>query len=532
MFRVSLTTAVICLLLVSCGPQGLLDPNAPGGSTTGTTVLTGRIDATQVSKLAPRSQQAVQPYTIVAQSSDTGEVYRVATGGEGDFELALPDAEAGNSFTVTILGPDGRAVGPVVFGEQGQDGVTAVAPDGATSLGTIGLPADPTQTPIEPGADADALDTLLDPNVTARLDAQGVPVGLATHGKGDSAMSDGGAGGGLVDADRDGLIDFLDADDDGDGIIDDVDSDADAGSPNADARFGCFMNLKISAELAPTYYEGTAAEILTRLATDTVITFEVVMEPGAARTVTAAELLETPGPMYLPTAEVVYDTDEGLKTASWAASGYALTYREDLGDRFDAFLQPNAVMAAGDTFTVEITYDDGSTEQQSRMLNYIFKNIPRLVQYGAAGSLSDFDVSDAAINGTGSFPIPFDGAQDLVLVFNPPLDENGAYLTGFDYDFAVFYQAADGTQLNGEIDFATTWPTPPAGFDNGTYRIAAGDLTLAPDNTYTVTLPEQVLPDTVTLQSGSTVAVTTYQIDITADCSSGNAAVLLVFERR
>lgn len=540
-----------CLLLVGCNapvgldPNGInptdddADPNAipdgedgtPEPDGDGGAVLTGRILPSQSAKRAPRSQTADLTYMVVAQSDATGELYRATTDATGDFQLALPETEAGNALMVTILGPDGRAVGPVLFGTAGEDGLTGLAPAGDVSLGTIVLPDDPTTTPIEPGADADDLSGLLDPDLAARLDANGVPIGLASHGKGDEALIDAPADDRVVDSDEDGLIDMLDADDDGNGLVDDFDTGDVAGGGPADVHVNFFMNLKIQAEEAETYYSGTADEIAAALGVNTIITLECMTEPGATRAITAVHALETPGPAYMPDADVMVAEESGDTFANWAGLDYAFN---EATDRFEAFVRPNAVMDAGDTFTVQIAFDDGTTAQYSRMINYVFKNIPKLLQYGQPGALIDFDVTDPDIDGSPTHPIPFDGTQDLTLVFNPPPDETGAYLTALDYTFQFFYYAADdgNTIDSADIDADATWPDPIPNFEGTTLWVDNADLELSAAGTYSVTLPKELFPDVVQLVGGGEEAVGAYKIDITAECPSGNAAIMLVFRKQ
>jgi len=500
------------------------------GSEASDLALSGRIDPAQAAKHRPRSQEQEYPYTVVAQSDATGEVFRGETDENGDFEINLPDDEMGNSFIVTVLGPDGRAVGPVIFDESGDDGVTGLAMDRAADLGTIDLPDDPTTSPILPGSDGDA-DDLADPDLAARLDQNGVPIGLTSFGKGDDAAADSGAGEGMADIDRDGLIGVFDADDDGDGIVDDFDEEGDASGVPEGVRADFFMNLKIDSERANTYYTGTKAEIDQSLSTDTIITFGVMSETGATHQIVEAKLLETPGPAYLPTADVVQDGAGGLQYSPWVDVDYAF---EDAGDRFEAFVRPNDVMDAGDSFTAEVTFDDGTLAQYTRMINFVFKNIPELVQYGAAGALTDFDVTSPTINGSQQNPIPFDGAEDLVLVFYPPPDENGDPLTDMYYMFEIFFTAADdGRQLNADIDTAATWPTPIAGMDGTSYRVELAALgPLAVDGTYTEALPQELFVDTVELNDGTNAAVGSYTIDIAAQSPTGNAAIMLNYAKQ
>jgi hypothetical protein len=347
-------------------------------------------------------------------------------------------------------------------------------------------------------------------------------------GKGEEADTSENRSGALVDADGDGLIDMLDADDDGDGIVDDFDTSSPTPGTPPDTHVNFFMNLKIGTDFAPIYYTGTPDEIAERLSYDTVITLEVMTEPFATRAITAAQMLETPGPAYLPIAE---ETGEGTAGELWAVSNYAF---DSLGDRWGVWIRPNAVMDAGDTFTLEVSFDDNTTEQYSRMINYVFKNIPKLIEYGSPGDLTPFDLGSGTLDGTPSHPILFDGAQDLVLVFNPPPDETGAPITEMDYTFQFSYFGLDGASIpGGDIDQTATWPTPIPGFDHSTYRVDAADLgELSVDGTYTVTVPKGIFVDAVALTSGPEAAVGSYKIDITAEAPTGNAAIMLTYAKR
>jgi hypothetical protein len=366
---------------------------------------------------------------------------------------------------------------------------------------------------------------LADPALAARLNADGAPVGLASVGKAVEAQTTQ-TQAGQADTDGDGLIDMFDADDDGNGVVDDFEAGAKLVDTPPDVRANFFMNLKIGTDNASVYYTGSAAEIGARLATDTVITLEVMMESTATRAIASARMLETPGPAYLALSTKLA---EGGPRPLWSESDYVF---DTLGDRFGVWIVPNAVMDAGDSFTLEVTFDDGRVEQYSRMINYVFKNIPKLLEYGATGAMTEFDLAGGAVDGSPSRPILFDGTQDLVLVFNPPPDETGAPITGMDYTFQVFYQGATNGQLNGDIDYTATWATPIPNFDRGTYRIAAAALgALSADKTYAVTLPDEVFADTVVLNSGAAAAVSAYKIDITAESPSGNAAIMLTFAK-
>jgi hypothetical protein len=91
-----------------------------------------------------------------------------------------------------------------------------------------------------------------------------------------------------------------------------------------------------------------------------------------------------------------------------------------------------------------------------------------------------------------------------------------------------------GGQLNGNIDKAATWPTPPPGFqtNNLSYYVRSADLTLSGSDTYTFTVPKEVFPSNVQLNGGGSSPVGYYKIDITAEAPTGNAAIMVIFQKQ
>lgn len=509
-----------CIQSPTADPNSLTDPNNLGSdpnTNTGDSGLSlrGTLAGAASAKRAPNAQANSAGLMVVAQNAETGEMFTAVTDDDGAFEIDIPDGSSGAPFMVTIIGQDAQPFGPVVFGASGNDGYTGLELNGPVSLGTINLPEDPGAAPIQPGTDNDIPPADIPTDITARLGAGGAPVGVASFGKGDAADGATSTNPRLAtDKDRDGLIDMFDADNDGDGIVDDFDPDG-AGLEGMAAGLSgnFFMNLKIGPEQANTYYTGSPTAIENRIKTDTVITFEVRGESILGKNITAVHAMPTPAPTYLSSTTV-------LGTANtWSTSSFAFT--EDGSNHFQAFIVPNSLIRAGDSFTVEVEFDDGTTKSFTRMINFVFKNIPRLRQYGVLGSLSDYTTGDT---------VNFDGTQDLTLVFNPPVDETGAYLTDLDYRFEIFFQTADHQQLNQDIDKAATWPTPPTGFSaqNLSVDVSKASLTLSGDNTYTVTLPKEIFVDTVQT-SGGPVSVAEYQIDIAAQSNGNNAAIKLFY---
>ncbi len=463
-------------------------------------------------------------YLVYASSEQSGENYEGETDADGNFSIDIPKDEAGNTFVVTIVNPLGHAEGPVILGSDGANGVTGFAMNESTSMGAIVLPDDPGAAGIEAG-DGNTVGAQLDPAVATRLDDSGVPVGVASLGKGEgadgpAASSGGGGGAGKLDADQDGLIDIFDADNDGNGIVDDFEGAIDFGgiAPLSGVRSNFFMNLKIAEEDADTYYNGTQDEIDEALAFQTVITFEVLPESGS-KEIVGVHLAKFPAPAYLAGATKMVDTGFGLGEELWSDSDYAF---DNAGDRWQAFVYANDLIEAGDLFAVIVDFADGTSIKSRRMINYVFKSIPRLVQHGTPATQGSY----------AGGPVQFDGLQDVVLVFEPPIDETGAFLTDFDYFFEFFYVDGSNQQIQN-ADWTATFGGPaPAGFDNGKFVVHAVDLgALSADGTYTVTLPAELFVDSIVRNDATTEAVASYKIDIAAQ-NSGNAAVMLPFVKQ
>lgn len=530
--RILLSVAIPTVLVFlggGCGnitlPGDLTDPNTGGsGTATVARALTGTIVAPESAKRAPRQEtdNAGLAYSVVVQSVESGEVYLGQTDANGAFNVSIPEGETGATFIVTLVNPAGQPAGPIVFEQSGGAGKTGLHLVGAADLGAIAFPDDHTQQPIVPGGDANLGDATVDTDVTARLDDNGVPVGVATFGR--ESDSQGAASTDpkkKADCDQDGMIDLFDADDDGDGTIDNFDDDADldAGVPDGlDIHF--FMNLKIDDVQATPYFSGDTTGIETSLKQDTVITFEVRGDPAVlGKNITAAKIIAppAPAPSYLSSTTVAF-----AGGALWSTSSYAL--RPDGTNHFQEWVVPNDFMNTGDTFTVELTYDDGTTGVYSRMVNYVFKSIPKLINVGPPSTLVPY-------NGPGK--ITFDGTKDLVLEWAPPVDDFGHLMVGLDYKFELFYYDSSGAQIN-DIDGVATWPTPITNWQtNGPiYEVAGSTLTtLSPSNTFSVQLPKEIFVDTVQTTSSGGVAVSRYKIDIAAQNSGNNAALMVELEK-
>ena len=490
--------------------DGNLDGDASGGKRT----LSGAIIAPESAKWAPRAQAVEATFGVIVQSAETGKTYAGQTDDNGDFSIEIPDDETGDTFAVTVLTPEGQPAGPVIFGQAGSQGFTGLDLSESKDLGTVMFPQDNTATPILPGDDSDVTEDDVDGELVARLDDNGVPVGVSTFGRGDDALADGGSNA-VVDRDRDGMIDLFDADDDGDGTVDDFDDDAVLNPGEADGvNVNFFMNLKIDDVQATAYFSGDTAGIETSLKTDTVITFEVSAQASLGKNITAARIIAppAPAPSYLPIMTLATTSPSTL----WSTASYAL--RPDGTNHFQEWVVPNDFMNTGDTFTVEISYDDGTVGVYSRMINYVFKSIPKLINVGPPGALVAFN---------GPAEIEFDGTQDLAFEWAPPVDDFGHLMVAIPYRFEVFYYDTHEQQIDGIT--AATWATaiPNWQADNQSLEIDGSTLTtLSAGNTFTVQMPKEIFVDTVQTASGP-VDVGSYKVDIAAQQNGNNSALML-----
>ncbi len=505
---IALAGLTATLALPGCFPGEALNP-------TNTDTNSGRAITGIIADAAAQSSGG--SFMIVAQSADSMKIYTDTTDGIGAFQVQIPESEQGELFLISIVSPNSQVAGPVVFEQKDGMGMTGLELAGSASLGKIDMPTDVSDGPIEPGADADIGDSQVAQDVMARLDDNGVPVGVPNIGKGaDAAGSTSSNPRQLCDSDLDGLIDLFDADDDGDGTVDEFDGDATLNPAEADGiMLNFFMNLKLNGQQAEVFFDGDKDGIDTSLKEDTVITFEVRGTEALDGTIESVRILSAPAPTYLTGATLL-----GTSTL-WSDEGFKLN--PDGDNHFQAFVVPNDFVNAGDTFHVEITMADGATKTYSRMINYVFKSIPKLEQVGVSGSL------EAVL---GPATIDFDGAADLTLEWAPPVDETGALLTDLNYFFEVFfYSAVDNTQLQ-EINGGATWPTAISGWSAEMRRVevSASDLTLSEAGKFMFTLPKEIFVDAVETTDGE-VAVGSYKIDIAAQNNGNNAALMLDFNK-
>jgi hypothetical protein len=502
-------SSTLIAVLSGCGSDSG-GSSTPAASTTSTTrAVQGQLSGTPSRARAPAGDYT--GYQVFIEGASSGELYRQDVAADGSFSVAVPTAEG--TVTVSVVAPDGTPLGTIMSGAaSGGSAPTGLdLRSSGASLGTLNLAQ-----PLVVGSGATVV---ADTSLTARVDGSGFPVGLATSGKGGAANGEASPGR-ISDRDGDGIIDILDADTDGDGLANDLDT----GTALNLQLPGFFMNLKVGAERAHVYYQGTPTEIDAALQEDTIIT----MELRGSNPPTSAKINPVPGPGWLAGAE--HQTGSlPLTYGSWSADAYAFD-RVGSGSSayLQAFVKPKALMQAGNLFHVEATSGTGVVKHQFRVVSYVWKNIPRLVSYGPA---IDTVTTYTVPTGGPAPALTFADGENLVLTWKVPVDEVGDPIkTGYRLEF--FYENASG-QVNPQINAAATWTTPVSGFSTGVQfmmDLSEADLEGSWDDvegTYTATIPSGVFPTVVTLTDGSTTTITGYKIDIAAQKNGNNAAVML-----
>lgn len=532
MFRINVETGAATYV-------GVVTPDAVASGTVTVVAnnLRGRLKRVGASIRNSLHKELEDTQEIILCSNATKALYRGTTAADGTFNVAVPSSEAGSSFVISVVDGQGRCAGPVLMERSGGQGKTGLRVNGDVDLGTMTLPDDVKLSVLLP-TNVASLASLIDTNSSVKLDANNVAVGMTSVGKGTDSLNLGTLATQLADRDKDGLIDLLDADDDGNGVVDEFESSGyvDTHAQISGYHVNFFMNLGINIERANIYYNGTQAEREAALKTDTMITFEVVLDSAsAAKTITAIRMLERPGPAYLPVSSV---SAAGGPT-NWKSLGYAFNWSA-ADARWTAFVTPNALMNSGELFTFEVTFSDGSTRLYSRMINYVMKNIPKLTQVGPPGALTTFNLASLASGSSGQYgPLLIDGTKDLQLVFNPALDELGAYIRNTDYQVHLALYDATGSQI-GDVNKTATWsPIPPYMDPNagGNYNLTFPKSVITPtwnatNNTYSLTIDKGLFVNTVTKNSGSTVAVSHYKLDLWSEVSGGHSSFQFMVKKQ
>ncbi len=488
---------------------------------------------------------------VVIQNVATGQSYQVLVDDDGNFSVPVAGyaprlrvsagrsinnreiSGAADTYVIALVDADGKPLGTVVYGTSGTDLVTGLDVSLGASL-DIMIPADPLNDPIPAAGEIEENTAVL-----CAQDADGVPVGTESYGKGDEAQGTVDISN-VADPDGDGLISILDADDDGDGIADEFDADSDAGFAGLNSvkvSFGFLLDLEETDVLdyypksdlpdpmpgAPSYYGPSTDDERLQLGLVRDMRLDVWILPEDGVNVTNAVALESPAPAYMDElytgpaqAPYLWYTQLGANESHYAVPVQAAPDRKTmvyfLEDSQNSF-------AVGDTFTFQITEADKYPYLVSKMINFVFKKPFLFLRYGpASASLTDY-----APTYSGENKISINTVSDLVLDIMPPQDETGSPLvSGATFEFSINYIDAGGNQINN-LDTAATntanWPVAPltdgVAWEGRRWHEGVEQLdyiTGDPDGAFRVTIPAALFKTSILDDSGASHTVGSYII--------------------
>lgn len=544
-FCIALPILIFGLLSCSGTPQPKAEDSATGGGggvSVPSVELKGNLKLKNELKLKAQyrditiSNPSNEIFTVLATANETGESFYGQTGTNGGFTVSIPESKTNNTFTLTILSPVGHAVGPILLGTNSTGGFTGLSIGSNSDIGDIDVPSVPGSNGI----------FALNPstvgvvsNTKVNLSATGAPTGLESLGKGTNSLGSLNASTNQAqDKDQDGLVDALDADDDGNGVIDDFESNTElvkkSGLP-AGYQVFIVQVLALQPHQLTNYYNGSAADVSNALARDMRLELWVYVPAQSGVNdsgVSSVKILENPGPTYI----------KGLSAMSYDLPYQPQEFQNNGRPLFKGGGTYNTMLNAGDSFTFQVNYADGTKKTFTRMLNYVFKSALRLLQTGSSNNMTNFALFNKynQYNGGPSTPVLFDGTNDLYLTFNPPKDEEGKWLTNINrWEFQMGFFNTNNQQI-GTIDLANTWNLSERNEIGGGF--ATQNLYYSLDNSllpapvggsnYTIRLSKNIFKDSVQLQGGGSSPIGSYMVGMRAYMNDSYIEINIITAKR
>lgn len=453
---------------------------------------------------------AAPSYIVVAQNTQTGTIEFTTTNSSGYFEFTVP---ANETYSINVIGSDSKYKGPIVIDDLGSNqaamGLTTAS---TVELGNILINSSTGK--IAPTGEVAA--GCISTTEVARTDANGKPVGVGNTGKGSAAQYSGTLASGF-DPDKDGLPNFVDADNDGDGVIDELDPGSGITTETVAANdridfADIYMSLNVSYDNCQKFdpVKQSSLYFLVRPNASAINDIATIEITSIATEYASATLIET-------------HTCEGVSYPDWTPwsnLGYKLCKSEleimegpgqgQIVTEWGAQIRPMVHPQAGDVFVFKVTYNDGSYDKFSRIVNYSFSSVPSLESYRIGeGALQDPPGTNDPSN-----VITFTGTTEITLNYVRPIDEKGQTLTGFKYMYSIdFYKT-----------FLSYWPQSEYA---DTIR---GTITDADDGSEDNITLHYVLP---TEYGGQNVKA--YRIDLRCStptgAGNGSSGLLMYFKR-
>ena len=433
---VSVVLSLGAFLMFGCGQQ-------TGGSsaTTATVSVSGNINSGTVSSSSIKTLgngmhiQAIATsplagYTVLAVDRESGDAYISEAVTDADGKFTISDLPSGESFYFELLDSNSKLVAPISFGNANSKAIMAINASSNLDLGQIAYDsskggASPT---VEPTA-------LLDSDSGARLKAgeSFIPIGSGNYGKSDdcdNSSSDDSSS----DGDRDGLPNFVDADNDGNGVLDEIDGRHTLEVIPSKARRPylpyVFTNLKVQYEDRDTFQSDYSE-----------FNIAVGLDPAGISGKTISKIYVTGGPSWL-TKAMAYTSDPS-SAVLWSASSYEVTKGSTKFEIFLNGLTPFTDVNAGDVLRFKIIYSDGTIAHAVKMINFVFKDIPRISQYSLDKGVTWIDMPGGTSSVIGSA-----STAEVYLKWSRPRDETDSEILGgkYTYEYNV-----SGSLTMGEI---------------------------------------------------------------------------------
>jgi hypothetical protein len=436
--------------MISCGSSGGTTPVGDTVELSGQ-LGTGAIAAMTVDKAAV----AASGYSVVAIANDSNKTYLATTDNSGNFTLDVPPDD---TYLVTLLN-DGSYVGPTVFSGSGTEVNTGIKPSANTDLGSITV--DTTAGYARTATDS----TEVDATVTA-VAVGGVPVGSGNDGKvtqtGITNRVD-------SDEDKDGIPNIFDADENNDGFRTGVLTRPSGSAVASSYVETVYMSSNIWAEHSTTE---PAEDIIA-------MRFHVVPIAGQESMLASVACTSVPA-IIQDVAQVRWADSLGNPTgyptenSLWKTSGYGLYQTTTMTpEEWIISIRPAALMSVGDTFSIQVTYTDSTTETFFVSMPYILIDWARVVSYNST--------TMPTVAGSKTVPVIYD-ANTLTIEFSKPLDEDGNVLAGLTY--SIVYGISDCSSGTCTVPATTT---PLTVTDTGAATLSGTITTSTADTDWYVT---------------------------------------------
>lgn len=454
------TTTTTCASTTSTTTTNTSTTTTSTTSTTSTTIapgsvvsINGSLNAGTMSissvltsgiKTLAIAYSAIPNYAVAAVSKNTGMTYFASAETDSLGNFSIPNLPAGEKFYLEILNADNKLVAPVAFGTIGGDIIPAVAPGNADlNLGQIVYEsAKNTAAPsIEPTSK-------LDPN--SSVEAKGgetlVPKGAGNFGKGtEPEIGAGTYNSADIDGDKDGLPNMFDADNDGDLRVDEFDG-------LSTMEMTASASTKIEYSFIFTNLHVQFMDTLNwtnRCSVDTTFWLTIGIQPKAGNTISSAYIKSAPSWVQnarVGMARTQFDdptdynsyVDQLWSTTSPHAYKLWKVASENIYATFMYNVIPSVEVKAGDTIVFTVNFNDGTSEEVTKMVNYTFSDIPKLKQYKFGSAAWSADIPDSYYSDYHSTNIDNATTTEVALRWYVPKDESGNMISGESFYWEIF----------------------------------------------------------------------------------------------